>query len=196
MSALTVQYAPDWGDDWDELVRIREESNWPEGCKVEIIEGILTVAPQPSYEHNVIAAKTARRLNSVLPEDWEVFQTLGLALPSRSGLYVPDLVVVPDEVERDANGLVPAAAAELVVEITSKSNAKHDRVAKLKGYAQAGVPYYLLIDAFASLGPTVTLHGEPRGDLYHVLQVGKFGEGFHLPKPFDIELDTSVFPRP
>ncbi|MEV6951783.1 Uma2 family endonuclease [Streptomyces sp. NPDC051183] len=196
MSALTVQHEPRGGDDWDELVRIREEANWPEGCKVEIIEGILTVAPQPSYEHNFIAAKTARRLNSVIPEDWEVYQTLGLALPARSGLYIPDLVVVQDGVERDPDGHVPAAAAELVVEITSRSNAKHDRVAKLAGYAQAGVPLYLLIDAFAALGPTITLHGQPRGDLYRVLRVGKFGETFHLPTPFDVELDTSAFPTP
>ncbi|MGW6293798.1 hypothetical protein [Streptomyces sp. NPDC055058] len=37
-----------------------EEMEWPEGSRVEIIEGIVTVSPAPAYGHNLIAARIQR----------------------------------------------------------------------------------------------------------------------------------------
>ncbi|MET8753401.1 Uma2 family endonuclease [Streptomyces sp. NPDC004667] len=196
MSALTVQHEPSGGEGWDALVRLWEESDWPEGCKVEIIEGIVTVAPPPANQHNYIAGKLHRSLLAAVPDDWDVYQTLNVAVPSRSGLYVPDLAVVPAEVVNAEGNFVPAAAAELVVEITSRSNAVNDRVCKLNGYAAAGVPLYLLIDPHATGGPAIYLYGEPSDSKYRVLHAGKFGEAVLLPKPFELTLDTFSFPRP
>lgn len=70
MSALTVEPGPGPGQDRDDLVRIREETDAPEGCKVEIIEEIVTVSPPPSKDHNTTAALLQRRLYTVIPEDW------------------------------------------------------------------------------------------------------------------------------
>ncbi|MFE9929998.1 Uma2 family endonuclease [Streptomyces sp. NPDC005533] len=196
MSALTVQHEPAEGDGWDGLVRLWEGTDWPEGSRVEIIEGIITVAPPPVNHHNYIAVKVQRALMAVLPEACEVYQTLNVAVPSRSGLYVPDLVVAPDEVVLEDANYIPAAAAELVVEVTSKSNAVNDRVAKLNGYAAAGVPLYLLIDPHATGSPTIHLYGEPGDGKYRLLHAGKFGEAVHLPEPFDLVLDTFGFPLP
>lgn len=42
MGALTVDPLPGSGHGWDDLVRIREETDGPRGCKVEIVEGIVT----------------------------------------------------------------------------------------------------------------------------------------------------------
>lgn len=195
MSALTVEHGPDHGRCWDELVQVWEQTDAPEGCKVEIIEGIVTVAPPPANAHNDIADLVQRRLYQVIPEDWGIYQTLGAAVPSRSGLYIPDLAVAPRAVLRTEPGhFIPAAAAELIVEITSPSNASHDRISKAAGYAQAGVPLYLLIDRWAPGGPTVTLYGEPKGDVYRVLRAVKFGEEIRLPEPFDLTIDTVAFP--
>ncbi|MGP4002179.1 Uma2 family endonuclease [Streptomyces sp. 8N706] len=192
MSALTVDHEPDNG--WDDLVHRWEEMDWPEGCKVEIVEGIITVSPPPANDHNSIAARIQRRLYTVIPEDWNIYQTLGVSVPSRSGLYVPDLIVAPEVALDEPGHYIPAAAAELIVEITSKSNARHDRISKPAGYAQAGVPLYLLVDGWAPGGPTVTLYGEPKQDVYRVLQAGKFGDAIDLPGPFDLTIDTGVFP--
>ncbi|WP_079429427.1 Uma2 family endonuclease [Streptomyces katrae] len=196
MSALAVEHQPPSGDDWDSVVRLWEGMDVPKGCKVEIIEGIVTVAPPPVNDHNLIAVAVQRRLYTVIPEDWEVFQTLNLAVPSRSGLYIPDLVILPRSEVPNGENFVAAAAAELAVEITSRSNAVNDRVAKLKGYAAAGVPLYLLIDPHATGSPTIHLYGEPSDGKYRVLHAGKFGEAVHLPDPFDLTLDTFSFPRP
>ncbi|GAA3391752.1 Uma2 family endonuclease [Streptomyces roseoviridis] len=193
MSALIVDHSSH-GYEWSDLVRIWEETDAPEGCKVEIIEGIITVSPPPSNSHNMIAAKVQRRLYSVIPEDWGIYQTLGASIPSRDGLFIPDLAVMPEAALNTPGHFVPAADAELAVEITSPSNAGTDRITKAAGYAQAGVPLSLLIDSFAPGGPTVTLYGEPKGGVYRVLGAVPFGEKLHLPAPFDLTLDTAEFP--
>ncbi|MGW2423486.1 Uma2 family endonuclease [Streptomyces sp. NPDC001709] len=192
MSALTVSQDPD--QNWDDLVRYWEEMEWPEGSKVEIIEGIITVSPTPAFRHNVIAARIQRRLYSVIPEDWEIFQTQSIAVPSRLGMLIPDLLVTPVQEPPETDSYIPAALAELVVEVTSRSNARHDRVSKAAAYATAGIPLYLLIDRWAPGGPTATLYGEPKGDVYRVLSAVKFGDPIKLPAPFDITIDTSEFP--
>ncbi|MFI8827531.1 Uma2 family endonuclease [Streptomyces sp. NPDC053431] len=194
MSALTVDHSSP-GYEWSDLVRLWEETDAPEGCKVEIIAGIITVSPPPANNHNDIADQIHRALYTAIPQDWGVYQTLGTAVPSRQGLFIPDLAVVPRAVLRTERGhFVSAAGAEMIVEITSPSNAGTDRITKAAGYAQAGVPLFLLVDSFAPGGPTVTLYGEPKGDVYRVLSAVPFGEELHLPAPFDLTLDTAEFP--
>ncbi len=194
MSALTVDPGPGHAYGWDDLVRLWEETDWPEGCKVEIIDGVITVSPPPAMDHNDIADEIQRVLYTVIPRGWGVYQTQGVSVPSRSGIYIPDLLVAPKAALRGPGPCVPAGEAELVVEITSPSNARHDRISKAAGYARAGVPLYLLVDRWAPGGPTVTLYGEPKGDVYRVLHAGKFGDTIHLPEPFDLAVDTGVFP--
>ncbi|MFD0371899.1 Uma2 family endonuclease [Streptomyces sp. NPDC127114] len=189
MSALAAEA----GQGWDDVVRLWHEMDWPEGCKVEIIEGIITVAPSPANQHNSIAEMIQRRLYQVIPEDWGVYQTQAVAVPARSGMYIPDLLVAPKAALRGPGHYIPAPMAELVVEITSQSNANHDRIAKCAGYATAGVPLYLLVDRWAAGGPTVTLYGEPSDSVYRVLRAAKFGDQMHLPFPFDLTLDTDEF---
>ncbi|WP_046779151.1 Uma2 family endonuclease [Streptomyces yangpuensis] len=196
MSALAVEHPPLSGDDWDSAVGLWKGTGAPKGCKVEIIEGIVTVAPPPVNDHNLIADLVQQRLYSVVPDGWGVFQTLNVAIPSRDGLYIPDLVVVPRKAVPRGENFTPADVAELVVEITSRSNAVHDRIAKLNGYAAAGIPLYLLIDPNATGSPTIHLYGEPGDGAYRVLWAGKFGEAVPIPAPFDLALDTFGFPRP
>ncbi|OEV11662.1 Uma2 family endonuclease [Streptomyces nanshensis] len=194
MSAVTVDLGPADGLGWDDLVRTWEQTRGPEGCTVEIVEGIVTVSPPPAKSHDSIADLVQRRLYTVIPEEWGICRTLGVAVPSRSGLFIPDLVVVPEAVVNEPGNYIPAAAAELVVEITSPYNADHDRLSKPAAYAQAGVPLYLLVDCHAPAGPTVTLYGEPTGDVYRVHTAVKAGEDVRLPAPFELTLETRDFP--
>ncbi|WP_031053141.1 Uma2 family endonuclease [Streptomyces sp. NRRL F-5702] len=189
-----VEPAPGHGQDWDDLVRIWEETDAPEGCKVEIIEEIVTVSPPPSKDHNTTAALLQRRLYTVIPEDWEIYQTLGLSLPGRGGIYIPDLVVVDRATASGPGNTVPASEARLVVETTSRANANHDRVSKVNGYAKAGVELFLLLDPWHSGRPTATLYGAPDGGTYRVLETVEYGRELTLPEPFGLVLDTGVLP--
>ncbi|MBB5934840.1 Uma2 family endonuclease [Streptomyces zagrosensis] len=194
MSALTVDHSSAAGQEWDDLVRIWEQTDAPEGCKVEIIEGIVTVAPPPAWEHNDAADEVQRVLYGVIPRDWAIYQNLGLTVPERKGAFVPDLVVIPKAAPRGEKGYSSAGEARLVVEITSRSNANHDRVEKLRAYATAAVPLYLLLDAWHSGKPTATLYGQPKNGLYRVLDTVAYDNELPLPEPFNITLDTSLFP--
>ncbi|MFF9789758.1 Uma2 family endonuclease [Streptomyces bacillaris] len=192
MDAPAVQPGPD--QDWGVLVRIWEETGAPEGCKVEIIDEIVTVSPPPSKDHSTTAALLQRPLYTVIPEEWGIYQTLGVALPGRGGIYMPDLAVLPRAVLSGPGYHVPAEEARLVVEITSRANANHDRVSKVNGYAKAGVELFLLLDPWHSGRPTATLYGEPEAGTHRVLQAVEYGGKVSLPEPFGLDLDTGVFP--
>lgn len=192
MWALTVSEDPD--QRWDDLVRFWEAMDWPEGSRVEIIEGIITVSPAREPRHHLIVERVQRLLYSVIPDDRRMFQRSAISVPSRLGMLIPDLLVAPVEECAEAGSHIPAALAELVVEVTSRSNAQHDRVSKPAAYATAGIPLYLLVDRWAPGGPTATLFGEPKGDVYRVLRAVKFGDPITLPDPFGVTIDTGEFP--
>ncbi len=83
MSALTVSQESD--QNWDDLVRFWEEMDWPEGSKVEIIEGIITVSPAPGLPHNDITERIQRRLYSVIPGRWGSIRLWRSPCPPASG---------------------------------------------------------------------------------------------------------------
>ncbi|WLW52664.1 Uma2 family endonuclease [Streptomyces sp. YU58] len=184
-------------DVWEELVWVWGRTDAPKGCKVEIVDGIVIVTPLSAISHHVIAETLTRHVYGVIPRDRGVYQRLALAVPTRLGLYMPDLAVVrEEELRTSGDTLVPAGSAELVVEITSKATAHNDRVLKAVGYAAAGVPLYLLIDGWAPGGPVITLYGEPHGCAYRILSACAFGDPMALPQPFGLTLDTGGFPAP
>lgn len=194
MTALPVDQVPDNGYDWDDVVRIWKETDAPEGCKVEIIEGIVTVAPPRSNAHNAAAEELHRLLYTKIPDDCGVYQTQGLTIAGSTELYIPDLAVLPRKVLARPGYAVPADEALLVVEITSRYNANHDRIGKAHGYALAGAPLYLLLDPWRSGRPTATLYGEPDRGTYRTLQAVEYGGVLTLPEPFELKIDTGVFP--
>ena len=104
---------------WDELVRIWEETDAPEGCRVEIIEGIVTVAPPPANDHDNIANRLQRQLYNVIAPDVGIHQTPGVEVPGSNGLYIPDLAVFPEASLDRPRHRVPASEALLLAEITS-----------------------------------------------------------------------------
>jgi hypothetical protein len=101
------------------------------------------------------------------------------------------LYLVPDQIE-------------LVVEVTSPSNADNDRrpqrerakTTKWSGYARAEIPYYLLIDRDPRVA-RITLYSIPdqgTGAYLHQ-EVWEFGHQVRLPEPFGIEIATEAWSR-
>ncbi|WP_232832112.1 Uma2 family endonuclease [Nocardiopsis sp. FIRDI 009] len=126
---------------------------------------------------------------------WGLYQTLGIQVTTSGQVFMPDLVVIPRSALRGrTKPPCPAEKAFLAVEIVSPSSRNNDRTIKLRGYARAGVPLYLLIDAFNEVGPSVTLHEQPANGQYDRTTSVRFGDKIRLPDPFDTEIDTDEFP--
>ncbi|MFJ2771805.1 Uma2 family endonuclease [Streptomyces sp. NPDC087300] len=199
MTAAPVEHgmAPDRRS-WDRLLQAWRELDVPEGWHAEIDEGQIVLVPPPHRHHNGIAALLHRTLYGVISEELEVYQALGIHITPLDKLYVPDLVLAPralvDAADPDTNDPLDASEALLVVEITSRSNAKDDRTKKLWAYGHAPVPVYLLVDRFDEHGPTVTLFTGPQNGAYKHTERVPFGEVVKLPEPFASTVDTAGFP--
>ncbi|MGW1704829.1 Uma2 family endonuclease [Streptomyces sp. NPDC002206] len=187
------------GRPWDYLLQTWRELDVPEGWRAEIDEGQIVLAPPPHAHHNGIAAKVQRRLYADLPEELEIYQTLGVHVAPLDKLYVPDLVVMPSELidtaDPESSDPMDVSEALLIVEITAKGNARDDRTKKYRAYARAGVPLYLLIDRFDTRGAMATLFTEPNEDgTYKRSDAVPFGKPLTLPEPFGTTLLTADFP--
>jgi len=175
---------------------------------VEIIDGEIVVSPAPALEHGGIIrdiARIATRADLTDPTfPWECLQGMGLDIVGLQEGYVPDVLVLDKEIfaaarKAQVSYLVPDQI-ELVVEVTSPSNAANDRrptgdrarATKWTGYARAEIPYYLLVDRDPKIAQ-VTLFSIPdqsTGAYLHQ-ESWAFGETVQLPDPFGLELPTA-----
>ncbi|MFI7597274.1 Uma2 family endonuclease [Actinoplanes sp. NPDC049681] len=73
----------------------------------------------------------------------------------------------------------------LVCEIVSPSNASTDKILKMHYYAEAGIPWYLIIEQ-----ETGALHLYELNERHYVERsVTKVGEALHLLDPLDVTID-------
>ncbi|MEE2052690.1 Uma2 family endonuclease, partial [Nocardiopsis umidischolae] len=85
---------------WQFMLRTWEELDVPEGCRAEIIEGALVLVTPPKPEHSQIVWQVGKALTREILRDGssiaeaEVHQTVDVRVPFRSGLYIPDLLVI------------------------------------------------------------------------------------------------------
>jgi len=120
----------------------------------ELIEGSLLMSPSPAMKHSRAMRKLLLALADDVPDDLEVFQDLDINLelrpPGGPGFSRrPDLIVVTVESSErvDAEGgLVRASEVRLAVEIVSPGSRRIDNVDKRRDYADAGIPYYWIVD--------------------------------------------------
>ncbi|MFF5895471.1 Uma2 family endonuclease [Streptomyces argenteolus] len=187
------------GRPWDYLLRTWQELDVPEGWRAEIDEGQIVLVPPPHAHHNGIAEMVQRVLYRGLPDELGIYQTLGVHVAPLDKLYVPDLVVMPRELiaaaDPETSDPMDASEALLIVEITSRGNAREDRTKKYRAYARAGIPVYLLLDRFDTRGAMATLFTEPNEDgTYKRSDPVPFGKPLLLPEPFDVTLPTADFP--
>ncbi|MDT0377965.1 Uma2 family endonuclease [Streptomyces sp. DSM 42041] len=163
----------------------------PEGWRVELIEGEIHVTPPANGEHEEIVSELTGQVRDQRRKLGR-YTGLGLNVPGASvtGKVIPDLVVAPKGAFVDQEEYHDPAPVLLVGEVTSTSTAEKDRAGKLRGYAAAGVPLYLLVDRQAG---TVRVYSEPLDGRYTHLEETAFAKTLTLPEPLAIELDTSEF---
>lgn len=165
----------------------------PKGWRVELIEGEIYVVPPANGEHEKIVTEMveqviARRVDKELRNSTGI----GLYLPGVTGpvRVIPDLVIAPRDCFDDQQEWHSPDPVLLVAEVTSSSTAGRDRVQKIRAYARAAIPLYLLIDREA--GEAVVC-SEPVGDDYAHKSIHKLGAVVPLPHPLGFDLDTSAF---
>jgi hypothetical protein len=182
-----------------------------DGTRVEVVGGEFVVSPAPVFPHAAILTDIAEAFAYARFRDpgfsWQAVQAINLDVVEIGDGYIPDLVVLPVETaarSRAAEALhLYPHQLDLVVEVTSKSNAQNDRepvfgrrqqATKWSGYARARVPYHLLVDRDPGR-PGVTLFGEPDhlAGTYRTLSAWKFGDVVALPEPFGVEISTELW---
>ncbi|HEX6468885.1 MAG TPA: Uma2 family endonuclease [Streptosporangiaceae bacterium] len=189
----------------DELVDYLRLPN--DGSKAEVIGGEIVVSPGPDYAHNDMVQDVVHSISAARIADpsfrWRCIHTMDLDLSEIQDGYIPDLAVLDRETAKEARkarlkDITPEQVA-LVLEITSPSTAGNDRMptarrstaTKWNGYAQVGIPYYLLIDRAPRSGRS-TLYSNPdrSSGAYMDALTWDFGETIRLPEPFGFDIPT------
>ncbi|MFD9905214.1 Uma2 family endonuclease [Streptomyces sp. NPDC059063] len=165
----------------------------PEGWHVELIEGEIHVKPPDNGQHEeIISEMTAQMATRAKDRLLRMYTGIGLHLPGPTvpGRVEPDVAVAPKGSFADEDEYHGPAPVLLVAEVTSQSTGDNDRYKKVKGYARAGIPVYLLVDRQAG---HVVLYTEPAGEEYEHQETFKLSKVVPLPEPLGFDLDTSQF---
>jgi Uma2 family endonuclease len=127
--------------------------NWPGEHKIEIIDGQVYLYTVPPRIHQEISgAIVFQFFNYLKDKKCEVYFRLGVRLPSGDEKSVkeiktvvePDIIVVCDKSKLDDEGC--KGAPDLIVEITSPSTARIDKVEKFNLYEKHGVKEYWIVE--------------------------------------------------
>jgi Uma2 family endonuclease len=184
----------DSGLTWADVLKTWNELEVPEGWRPEITPEGIIMTPPPGGSHNLIADSLHRALVFAVDDEFGVFQSLAVAVRFVGGIFIPDLCVVARERVPLGTEPVDAAHVALAVEITSRSNAAHDRKRKRWAYAHGGVAQYLLVDAFDEDGPAVYLFSHPSDGMYRTIERTPFGHKVTVAPPVATVLDSGLFP--
>ncbi|CAL9538937.1 Uma2 family endonuclease [Streptomyces sp. enrichment culture] len=163
------------------------------GYRVEIIGGLLLVAPSPDAPHARALTKLMRPFITAGLDDGEtaVLQSVGLWLPTGAEDYaIPDLAVVDADIDDHhvRNNAYDPVCFRLVLEVTS-SNWEEDLKTKVGAYAEAKVPVYVVVDRKHKRLHVLT---EPAGNAYNSHRVHAPGETIKLPGTIGAEVTLDV----
>jgi Uma2 family endonuclease len=159
----------------------------------ELLEGRLLMSPSPVPDHGYAMGELFVAIRSVLPAGLEAIQDTDLDLQLASAddpgtVRRPDVMVVRADARRRVRtegGLLRASDAVLVVEIVSPSSVRTDRVVKRGEYADAGIPYYWIVD----LSEPVSIVGCHQAGELGYADSGEITGTFTTTEPFPLRLD-------
>ncbi|MFF8711563.1 Uma2 family endonuclease [Streptomyces sp. NPDC015184] len=167
------------------------------GYRVEIIGGVIGVAPIPDGRHAMVLTRVMIPLLAaeLHGQATDVLQRVGLWLPGAPEDYaVPDLAIVDADLDEHLieNNCYDPAVFRLVPEVTS-SNCNNDLRNKVTAYAEAKIPVYVIIDRRHGRVHVLT---EPVSGGYDSHQVYAPGQEVTLPEsigaPVTLDVDELV----
>ncbi|MGN5636430.1 Uma2 family endonuclease [Streptomyces sp. AC154] len=163
------------------------------GYRVEIIGGVITVAPVRDGRHAGVLTTLMRSFIAagLDDEDSAVLQGIGLWLPGGPEDYaIPDLAIVGADLDEHLikNNCYDPAVFRLVLEVTS-SNYNSDLRHKVAAYADAKIPVYVIVDRKHGRVHVLT---EPFGSTYDRHEVYAPGQEAPLPESIGAEVTLDV----
>ena len=127
---------------------------WGEDERIEIIDGEAFMMAPPLSVHQEISMALCLQIGSYLrgkqckvyaaPYAVRLFEENGDRPEDVDTMVEPDITVVCDPAKRDRYGC--KGAPDMVIEILSPSNRRHDLVVKHRLYEQAGIREYWIVD--------------------------------------------------
>lgn len=166
---------------------------WDDGQRWELIGGeAFCMSPAPSVRHQAVVG----RLFGQLLQDFQGKPCEPFVAPvdvrlSTKDVVQPDILVICDQSKiLDSHIEGPP---DLVVEVISPSSVRHDRIRKLRLYAEHGVREYWLVQPYPAMIEVLELAGEH----YRVAGAYTDAETLRSPTFTGLEIDLStVFTLP
>ncbi len=127
--------------------------SWPDDERWEIHEGVPSMLTAPSWQHQDILGSLIQQFKNYLSDKpCKVFAApfdLRLPEPGQNdeesiNVVQPDLTVICDLTRLKGSGYF--GTPELVIEISSPSSGKIDKIFKYKIYEKAGIPEYWIVE--------------------------------------------------
>ncbi|MBL1094346.1 MULTISPECIES: Uma2 family endonuclease [Streptomyces] len=153
----------------------------------EMVDGEVYLSTVVTSPHgNMLLA-----LASQLVCEWSVMTRVDTVHEGWHGktLLRPDFSVAAASYRGTRLKQFPADEVILVAEVVSESNPENDTDKKVKKYAQAGIPYYLIVNPIEG---KCLLYSLPEGEHYRASLETDFGKPVPLGEPFDLALDTTA----
>ncbi|MEY9873085.1 Uma2 family endonuclease [Streptacidiphilus sp. MAP12-33] len=195
MSALPVDDSP-LDDVWAALAHVEHDPALA-GFRAELLDGVIFLSPPPVPDHERIITRLATEVVRHDAKGEFTFWAGGSGLLTESGSGVrPDLIITDTDAFSGARSEYNPVAGEpihLVVEVTSTSTRDQDYRRKRQIYAEAGIPYYLIVDRQQRI---CLLHRLPDdGTRAYDEPVARvpFGQPLSLPAPLSFDVDTAQF---
>lgn len=165
----------------DEVLALPED----QGNRVELIDGTVVVSPAPTSKHQRIQHRIQVAWDSSIPADLELLPGVNIVLGG-ARLLIPDIAVVTDP----GTDTVYYSGADLLVaiEIHSPSTRAYDRALKRQVYADAGVPFLVMVDPAAD--PVCGVCYELEGGEYRDIARSQNGV-LTLTRPFAVTVDLT-----
>ncbi|MEV0976906.1 Uma2 family endonuclease [Streptomyces sp. NPDC049915] len=172
----------------DELFDRLENMPVPEGYKVEIVEGTISMVPRRDVHWQTIR-RIVRALEDTFGMDVNVLSDVRIDFPGLLNGYAPDVAKMREGAEKSAKGAWRHQDVEFVAEVISQGTAANDYGPKKAAYAKAHVPVYLVADPYQRRCHVYT---KPDGDDYAMETTVDFGYDVDL---VDFTLSTADFPH-
>lgn len=146
----------------------RDYLNWNEDQRIEILEGELYMQAAPSRRHQEILSELHRQIaNYLVGKDCKVYPAPfevcleTIEIPEQIiNVFEPDLSIICDKSKLDDRGC--KGAPDWIIEITSPSTARVDKIKKFNKYEEAGVKEYWIIEPDENIVSVFTLGDNKR----------------------------------